>query len=61
MRDRTPSLQLYEDGSFYCFGCDRGGTMYDFAAELWSTGTTRREFLELRVRLADELAIGARA
>ena len=59
--DRTPSLQLYEDGSFYCFGCDRGGTIYDFAAQLWGTGTKRREFLELRARLADELAIGARA
>jgi DNA primase len=59
--DRTPSLQLYEDGSFYCFGCDRGGTIYDFAARLWGIGTERREFLELRARLVGELAIGAGA
>jgi hypothetical protein len=58
--DHTPSLQLYEDGSWYCFGaCGRGGTIYDFAAQLWGIGTKRREFLELRARLADELAIAA--
>ncbi len=34
--DTTPSLQLYDDGSWYCFGCQRGGTIYDFAAALWA-------------------------
>ena len=25
-RDTIPSLTLYPDGSFYCFGCSRSGT-----------------------------------
>ena len=35
--DSHPSLQLYPDGGFYCFGsgCRRGGTIFDFAAHLW--------------------------
>jgi hypothetical protein len=51
--DRTPSLQLYGDGTFYCFGCKRGGTIFDFASQLWSSGTRGREFLALRERLAE--------
>ncbi len=54
--DRHPSLQLYDDGSWYCFGaCRRGGTIYDFAAALWLTSTKGRAFIELRNRLAAEL------
>jgi hypothetical protein len=54
--DRHPSLQLYEDGSWYCFGaCRRGGTIYDFAAALWLTDTKGPAFIELRDRLAAEL------
>jgi hypothetical protein len=56
--DRHPSLQLYADGSWYCFGaCRRGGTIYDFAAALWLTGTKGRGFIELRDRLAAELGV----
>jgi RepB DNA-primase from phage plasmid/CHC2 zinc finger len=59
-RETNSSLQLYPDGSFYCFGsgCRRGGTIYDFAAAKWLTGQSRdvplrgRDFLELRRRLA---------
>jgi hypothetical protein len=36
--DRHPSLHMYDGGSFYCFGCRRGGTIYDFAAHLWFPG-----------------------
>jgi CHC2 zinc finger/RepB DNA-primase from phage plasmid len=60
--DKRPSLQLYGDGSFYCFGCKRGGTIYDFAAHLWLSGQSSdqrggaalrgREFLDLRERLS---------
>lgn len=52
--ETVPSLQLYPDGSFYCFGsgCRKGGTIYDFAAAKWGTGTSGRDFLELRRRLA---------
>jgi hypothetical protein len=51
--DGTPSLHLYEDGTFYCYGCGAGGSLYDFAGELWSLDTKGRGFLELRARLAD--------
>jgi CHC2 zinc finger len=51
--DRTPSLQLYDDGSWYCFGCRRGGSIYQFAGLLWNVGHTRRSPLELRHALAE--------
>jgi CHC2 zinc finger/RepB DNA-primase N-terminal domain len=52
--ETDPSLQLYPDGSFYCFGrkCKKGGTIFDFAAARWSMGTRDEDFLELRRRLA---------
>jgi hypothetical protein len=50
--DRTPSLQLYDDGSWYCFGCRRGGSIYQFAALLWNVAHTRRSPIELRSSLA---------
>jgi RepB DNA-primase from phage plasmid/CHC2 zinc finger len=54
--DRTPSLHLYDNGTWYCFGaCRTGGTIYDFAARLWGMETTGRDFLELRDRLLGEL------
>jgi hypothetical protein len=51
--DDTPSLQLYGDGTFYCYGCGAGGSVYDFAGRLWSLETRGRAFLDLRARLAD--------
>jgi DNA primase len=53
--DSTPSLQLYPGGTFYCFGCRRGGTIYDFAAELWQIPPRGQGFIELRERLATTL------
>jgi len=56
--DRIASLQLYEDGSFYCFVCRAGGSIYDFAAALWLSGQSRDEplrgerFIEVRDRLS---------
>jgi RepB DNA-primase from phage plasmid/CHC2 zinc finger len=58
--DRTPSLQCYGDGTWCCFGCRRGGTVFDFAGALWGLDTKGREFLQLRARLAHEL-VGAQA
>jgi hypothetical protein len=55
--DVDPSLQLYADGSWYCFGCRRGGTIYDFAALLWGAGTKDHAFLKLRARLAQVLGV----
>jgi RepB DNA-primase from phage plasmid/CHC2 zinc finger len=52
--DRDPSLQLYADGGFYCFGsgCNAGGTIFDFAARLWGITPRGAGFIELRERLA---------
>lgn len=51
--DSTPSLQLYPDGGFYCFGsgCRRGGSIFDFAAHLWGIDPRGAGFIELRERL----------
>jgi hypothetical protein len=55
--DRTPSLHLYPDGEWCCFGCKRGGTIYDFAGQLWGLDTKGRDFVRLRGRLAEELGV----
>jgi hypothetical protein len=61
-QENDPSLQLYPDGTFYCFGahCKKGGTIFDFAALLWGIGTRERDFLELRFRLARTFSLTAR-
>lgn len=33
--ERTPSLKLYNDGGWHCFGCGRGGSSIDFVMELF--------------------------
>jgi hypothetical protein len=54
--DRTASLQLYEDGTWYCYGaCQAGGSIFDFAARAWRMDAKGRAFLKLRARLVDEL------
>jgi hypothetical protein len=60
--DTDPSLQLYADGTFYCFGshCRRGGTIFDFAAAKWQLGTRGSDFLELRRRLAASFGLRGR-
>jgi hypothetical protein len=52
--DRTPSLHVYEDPQrgWFCFGCRRGGSIYDFAALLLGRDTRGEDFLELRRELA---------
>ena len=55
-QDRTASLQLYQDGTWYCYGaCKAGGSIFDFAARLWLVDTKGTLFLKLRTRLAAEL------
>jgi CHC2 zinc finger len=51
--DRTPSLHVYDEPErgWTCFGCHRGGGVYDFAAYLWGMTTRGDDFRELRVRL----------
>jgi hypothetical protein len=55
--DRTPSLHLYPDGEWCCFGCKRGGTVFDFAGQLWGLDTKGRDFVRLRARLTEELGV----
>jgi RepB DNA-primase from phage plasmid/CHC2 zinc finger len=65
--DRHPSLHVYQEAGrgWYCFGCGRGGSVYDLAALLWLTGQCRdgklrgREFLRVRQHLA-EIFLGER-
>lgn len=53
--DAVASLHVYAEPErgWYCYGCLRGGTIYDFAA--WTFGLTTRggDFLELRRRLTE--------
>jgi CHC2 zinc finger len=54
--DRTPSLHVYEgDGGWYCFGCGRGGSVIDFAAELFGIEPRGEGFRQLRERIAARL------
>jgi CHC2 zinc finger/RepB DNA-primase from phage plasmid len=56
--DRTPSLHVYErpEQGWYCFGCGRGGSIYDLAAELYGVSPQGRGFLRLRVLLQQRFA-----
>ncbi len=51
--DHTPSLHVYDEPErgWYCFGCGRGGTIYDFAALLWKRGLRGSEFVRVRQEL----------
>jgi hypothetical protein len=72
-QESRPSLQLYPDGTFYCFGrhskgraCHKGGTIFDFAAGMWFSGQSPdiplrgRQFIEVRERLATAFGITQR-
>jgi hypothetical protein len=52
--DPGPSCHVYESAAegWYCFGCGRGGDIYELAGELWGLRREGREFLELRDLLA---------
>jgi len=51
--DRTPSLHVYQDADrgWYCFGCARGGSIYDFASHLWRLDTRGVTFNQLHDEL----------
>jgi hypothetical protein len=55
--DRTPSLHVYErpENGWHCYGCHRGGTIYDLAGALWGLQTRGSDFLALRARLSAEV------
>jgi hypothetical protein len=60
--DRSPSLHVYlEPGrGWYCFGCGRGGSIYDLAALLSGRETRGSDFSEVRRELR-ELIVAAQA
>jgi CHC2 zinc finger/RepB DNA-primase from phage plasmid len=54
--ERTPSFHVYDgDGGWYCFGCERGGTIIDLGALLYGIEPRGPGYHEVRRRLADEL------
>ena len=54
-QERTPSLHAYpDDGGWYCYGCDAGGDIYVLAAMQYALDH-RRDFPEIRRRLAADL------
>jgi len=55
--DHHPSFKVYREPErgVWCFACNRGGSIYDFAAALWGYETRGKPFKELRSRLAKEL------
>ena len=55
--DRSPSLHVYPEPErgWFCFGCRRGGSVYDLAALLFGLGTRGRDFVELRRELERRL------
>ena len=48
--DSTPSLHVYRDPErgWYCFGCRRGGSVYDLAAAVWHIEPHGSGFVALR-------------
>jgi hypothetical protein len=46
-------LHVYErpEQGWYCFGCGRGGSIYDLAAELYGLSRRGRGFLRIRLLL----------
>jgi hypothetical protein len=57
--ERTPSLHAYPDPDmgWYCFGCERGGSIIDFGAMLWGIDPSGRGYHEIRERLARALGV----
>ena len=55
--DRTPSLHVYSEPAdgWYCYGCRRGGSIFDLGAEVFGLSTRGRDFIELRRRLHEAL------
>jgi len=55
-QERTPSLSVGgpREELFLCFGCDKGGDVFTFAAEMWGLDQ-RRQFPELKQRLKEAL------
>jgi hypothetical protein len=57
--DPEPSCHVYEDSAqgWYCYGCGRGGDIYELAGALWGFRREGCEFVELRQLLEKRFAI----
>lgn len=55
--ERTGSLKVHDtpERGWYCHGCHRGGSIFDFAGHLWGLPTRGSTFREIRKRLRREL------
>ncbi len=51
--ERTPSLKLFPDGGWHCFGCGKGGSSIDFVMELFGV-----DFRQAVVRLDMDFSLG---
>jgi len=58
--DPEPSCQVFgePDRGWYCYGCQRGGSIYDFAAPLLGRQTSGGDFLALRRELERRFGVG---
>jgi hypothetical protein len=56
-QDRNRSMKVYTEPErgVWCFGCMRGGSIYDFAAALWGYGTRGDDFKALRKVIAEAM------
>ncbi len=56
-QERTPSLHAYAspEAGWWCYSCDRGGSIIDFGAALYGVEPRGRGFHDLRRRLAADL------
>ena len=60
--ERTPSLHCFPDGrGWFCWPCDRGGTIIDFGALLYGIEPRGRGYHDIRRRLAADLLGSTRA
>jgi hypothetical protein len=57
--DPDPSCHVYEAPAqgWYCYGCGRGGDIYELAGALWGFRREGREFVELRELLEKRFGI----
>jgi hypothetical protein len=55
--DRTPSCHVYDDPEqgWFCYGCERGGTIYDLAAAVSGLDTRGVQFKRLREWISERL------
>jgi hypothetical protein len=55
--DHTPSFQVLSS-HWRCFGCNRGGSVIDFAAALYGIEPRGSGYVEIRRRLLADLGVG---